>query len=226
MGLTYEHIQKIIDNIDVTIDVNSVVILGGGKYKLMTCNTKWATFGKQLSLKEIVDVKHNEYITIKSTTTPIVGEYLLVKPFFYYGTFMEVNKELIMQKSGIKKFPFVYLHLNSSESYFNEEDSRDFEADCNIYFMSDSDKKNSLTIDYFEDVIKAMRNLISEFKKAMINYSAVAELTSLGSIEDYPVFGNITQDLGVVKQIFTDNVSGSGLNIRIPFYKDFLCSEC
>lgn len=71
MGITTtkDHIKNVVDAIDKTIVVSSVVA-DGSNWMLMTTNTKWATFGKMLSGKVIKAVVFNESITIASATQP------------------------------------------------------------------------------------------------------------------------------------------------------------
>ena len=130
MGLitTKDHIKNVVDSIDKTIVVNSVVA-DGSNWKLMTTNTKWATFGKVLSGKVIKEVVFNESITISAATQPTTGIYDLTSPFFYYGTFLETNSELIKVSSSNNKLPLIYLHMNAPEKFADEESTIDFVSD-------------------------------------------------------------------------------------------------
>ena len=222
MGLvtTNEHIQNVINTIDCGIKVTSVESLGAGKYKMYSGNTKWATFGKQLGGKGILEVSQDNYIIIKASSAPSVGIHTLPIPFFFFGTFLDTNKELEKKKSSNDKLPMIYLHLNAPEQYKDDFSLMDFESDCAIYFMVDADPKNWLTGDHFSNAIKPMKYLVKQFIMALKNYpytNASWELTYTEN--DYVNFGNVQNTKGVVDKIFTDNISGTELLINIGFNK-------
>jgi hypothetical protein len=211
---------------DCSIVVDSVELASSGKYKLYTCNTKWASYGKLISGKTITSVVENEYIQINSNTLPAAGTFTLANPFYYFGTFLDTNQELIKTKQSNDKLPFIYLHLNAPETFENDEAIVDFESDCSIYFMVDADPKNWLTGDHIENAIKPMRSLIKYFIKALKYYTLTDTTNITYTVNDYANFGQVQSDLGVVKQIFKDNISGSELLINIKFYKNLLCVCC
>jgi hypothetical protein len=225
MGLTTnEHIKAVIDLMDCSIKVNSVSSLGSGRYKLFTTNTKWATFGKLLNGKQIVEVVQDEFITVKSTTSLVAGIYTLQSPFFYYGTFLDTNAELIKKKQSNDKLPFIYLHLNAPELFKDEFDMVDFESDCAIYFMVDCDPKNWLTGGHYTNAIKPMKAMVKEFIRSLSNYAKSNAAYNLTYTQnDYVNFGVVSSDKGVIKQIFTDNISGIELLIKIAWNKCVVC---
>ena len=226
MGLitTKDHIKNVVDSINKTIVVNSVVA-DGSNWKLMTTNTKWATFGKMLSGKVIKAVVFNESITIASATEPTIGIYNLTAPFFYYGTFLETNSELIKVSSSNNKLPLIYLHMNAPERFEDEESTIDFESDCAIYFLVDADPKNWLRSTHLEQAIKPMKSLCSEFIRSLFAYGRTNASNKITYVEnDYANFGKVQWE-GVKTQIFADNTSGTELLIKIPFNKCFSCCE-
>jgi len=226
MGLitTKDHIKNVVDAIDRTVVIDSVVA-DGYNWKLLTTNTKWATYGKLLSGNVIKAMVFNESITIASDTEPTPGVYTLIAPFFYFGTFLETNSELIKKKSSNEKLPFIYLHLNAPESYADEESTIDFESDCDIYFMVDANPKDWRRSDHLEQAIKPMKALRAEFIRSLFAYSRTNASNKITYIEnDYASLGRVQWE-GNIKQIFTDNVSGVELLINIPFNKCFSCCE-
>lgn len=221
---TNEHIKAIIDTIDCTIKVTTIDSLGSNKYRLNTSNTKWATYGKLIEGCKIESVDINQSITITSVTAPSTGTWSLEAPFYYFGTFLDTNKELVKTKKSNDKLPFIYLHLNAPESYASEMDFVDFESDCAIYFMVDADPKNWLTGDHYTNAIKPMKALIRQFIISLSNYAKTNASYNLTYVQnDYVNFGQVVQDLGVVKQIFSDNISGVELLIKIAFNKCAIC---
>lgn len=220
---TNEHIKHIIDTIDCSIKITSVESLGNGLYKLFTNNTKWATFGKLLGTWTIKEVGFNSYITVKSASAPTAGYYDLAAPFFYYATFIDANLELIKKKQTNDKLPFIYLHLNAPETYGSEMDLIDFESDCAIYFMVDADPANWLTSDHYANAIKPMKQLIKQFIISLSNYAKTNAAYNLTyTHNDYVNFGKVTEN-GQLQKIFTDNMSGVELLIKIGFNKCTIC---
>ena len=220
---TNQHIKAIIDTIDCTIKVTSVDSLGSNKYKLCSKNTKWATFGKLLSGCKITEVSFNEYLVVTSSTALNAGTYSLVAPFFYFGTFLDTNAELIKKKSSLDKLPFIYLHLVAPEVYASEMDMVDYESDCAIYFMVDAVPKNWLTGDHYTNAINQMKALCKQFIISLSNYAKANAAYNLTYTQnDYINFGQV-QELGVIKKIFADNISGVELLIKIPFDKCLVC---
>jgi hypothetical protein len=221
---TNEHIKAIIDSIDATITVTTITSLGSNKYKLFTTNTKWATFGKLLNTYKILEVRNNVYIIVSSTDVlNTTTTYSLDAPYYYFGTFLDTNAELIKKKQSNDKLPFIYLHLNAPEVYASEMDLVDFESDCAIYFMVDADPKNWLTGDHYTNAIVPMKSLVRQFIISLSNYAKANAAYNLTYTEnDYVNFGQV-REMGVVNKIFTDNISGVELLMRIPFNKCLTC---
>lgn len=221
--ITKDHIKNIVDSIDCTIVVTSVEVVDSTNYKLFTANKKWATFGKLLSGLKIV-VVGADYIQVETVVAPIVGTFTLANPFFYFGTFLDTNMELVKEKASNNKLPFIYLHLNAPETYAGNLEMLDFSSDCAIYFMVDCDPKNWLTGDHIENAIKPMRSLLNEFIKQTKAYPKLNTPYEVSyTVNDYANFGEVQNNLGVVKKIFSDNISGSELLIKVGFNK---CVNC
>jgi hypothetical protein len=224
MGLiTSDHIKIVISSISLTIEIDEVLSDALG-WKMVTGCTKWATIGKKLSGLIIVSVVYNEYIIVESISEPLPGIHTLVAPFYYYGTFLEANSELVKTPDSIDKLPFIYLHMNSPESYADEDATVDFTADCAIYFMVDCFPSGWLRGDHIENAIKPMKYLAKAFISALQEYSQTNSENTLTWVEnDYANFGNVIVR-GNESKIFADNLSGTEMLIDIPFNKDFLCS--
>jgi len=224
MGLvtTTDHIKNIINGIDCNIVVSSVEA-SGSNWKLITKNTKWATYGKLLSGKKIVDFVLNEYIIIQSATEPAPGTFTLPTPYFFSGTFLETNIELTKTKSSANKLPMIYLHMNATENYYDQESTIDFESDCAVYFMVDCNVKDWLRADHEANAIKPMKQLAQGFYSSLLNYSKTNAAYKITFIEnDYARFGKVSWE-GINRAIFNDNMSGTEMLIKIAFNKGCTC---
>lgn len=220
---THEHIQAIINTIDGTIKVTSVDVISSGVYRMNTSRTLWATVGNLLGAYKITDVVENASITVKSNVALTAGSYSLRLPFFYYGTFLDTNKELMKKKNANDKLPFIYLHLNAPEVYASEMDLVDYESDCAIYFMANCDPKDWLTGDHYTNAIKPMKSAVRQFMIALSNYAQANASYNITFVEnDFVNFGDVIEK-GIDKKIFSDNISGVELLIKIPFNKCLIC---
>jgi hypothetical protein len=220
---THEHIQAIINTIDGTIKVTSVDVISSGLYRMNTSKTLWATVGNLLGAYKITDVVENASITVKSNVALSAGSYSLRLPFFYYGTFLDTNKELMKKKNANDKLPFIYLHLNAPEVYASEMDLVDYESDCAIYFMANCDPKDWLTGDHYTNAIKPMKSAVRQFMIALSNYAQANASYNITFVEnDFVNFGDVIEK-GIDKKIFSDNISGVELLIKIPFNKCLIC---
>ena len=220
---THEHIQAIINTIDGTIKVTSVDVISSGVYRMNTSKTLWATIGNLLGAYKITDVVENVSITVKSSVALNAGSYTLRLPFFYYGTFLDTNKELIKKKNANDKLPFIYLHLNAPEVYASEMDLVDYESDCAIYFMANCDPKDWLTGDHYTNAIKPMKSAVRQFMIALSNYAQANAAYNITFVEnDFVNFGDVIEK-GIERKIFSDNISGVELLIKIPFNKCLVC---
>lgn len=220
---THEHIQAIINTIDGTIKVTSVDVISSGVYRMNTSKTLWATVGNLLGAYKITDVVENASITVKSNVALSAGSYSLRLPFFYYGTFLDTNKELMKKKNANDKLPFIYLHLNAPEVYASEMDLVDYESDCAIYFMANCDPKDWLTGDHYTNAIKPMKSAVRQFMIALSNYAQANASYNITFVEnDFVNFGDVIEK-GIDKKIFSDNISGVELLIKIPFNKCLIC---
>jgi hypothetical protein len=220
---THEHIQAIINTIDGTIKVTSVEVISSGVYRMNTSRTLWATIGNLLGAYKITDVVENVSITVKSNVALSAGSYTLRLPFFYYGTFLDTNKELMKKKNANDKLPFIYLHLNAPEVYASEMDLVDYESDCAIYFMANCDPKDWLTGDHYTNAIKPMKSAVRQFMIALSNYAQANASYNITFVEnDFVNFGDVIEK-GIDKKIFSDNISGVELLVKIPFNKCLIC---
>jgi hypothetical protein len=225
MGLTIDHITNVVNAMDLSIVVNSVDSLGSGKYKLFTTNTKWAMVKEKLDTCTIEEVSENSYIIVKSSIALSKGIYYLKAPYLIYGTLVDTNKEQNKKaQKNIDRTPFIYLHLNASEDYKDEESTIDFESDCAFYFMATS-KADWLTEDHVTNTFKPMTAMAKEFIKALRNYSYLNASNKLTYTLDNDIaFGQLTNNKGeVMAKFFTDNLSGRQLLSRISFNKCFSC---
>lgn len=235
MVRTVKIIREIIESLSFTIKVNSIDTLGGGQYKINTCNTYHLTNGLTLSLGgndyKVIEISVNSYILIEEilsgTGVPVITEINIDAPKFEHGKAIDVNAEVISRTdSDTSVFPLGYLY-----EPFDENDTGgvvsavDKEASVRIFFLAQTNWSVWNTDEHFESVIYAMENLAKEF------VSAASNNKNIGIIENKRMYPH--RDFGVRKNretgegenMFDIWCSGIELNIDLPILKEMDCSS-
>ncbi len=224
---TYELLQPIIAQINKSVVCDLMTDNLNGTYTFECGKTKWACKGYPVTilgnLYEISEVIYNQSITVKGSVAPNVLTFDLNQPHFKHGTLNVVAAELSKIKDFKDRLQLIWLKEVVTENlHFDELDAVDSDNDVNLFFLTDADFKNWDQTQGDTKAISPMRSLCAEVVKTIINSSNVAQLKNTGTIRNYNVFGNIT-DNGYVKNIFNEPLAGVGLKLSIPFLKDCDC---
>lgn len=231
---TYELLQPIIEAIDLTFTIDSIVDNTGGYYTIYSCNTLWATKGFTVTIDGdtylIKEVNPNTSITVYSDTNTLdlsIKTFELYEPKFYHGTVKATETDLNREENNrlwtTDKLPMIWLHESVEEMHYNNEDNpvaRD--SRCELYFMIDADIEAWDNEDHYELAIRPMRNLIESFDNAMklsglVNYQTIDNV----KVMDFARWGTYLDRTGSEKKIFSQcSMSGSKLEITIPFIRN------
>lgn len=222
---TYKLIELIVNNIDGTINFDSIALVSGNDYKITTSSTKWLNVGRTYNIGGVnylvIDINPNTDFTIQLTGTqvaPTAVSMTLPIPFFYHGTFMFTTQERSQELLSANKTPFIYFNEPSTDTtYSSELDARDRDSDCDLYFMHEANFEDWTNEKHYFYAINAMENLIKSFIQSAKNQSFVGELENYGS-ESHVKWGVVNQN-GHVRNLFNENLSGKKLQITIPFLK-------
>jgi hypothetical protein len=226
---TWELLLPILNTINKTFTVSSVIDNGNGTFKLNTCNTLWLTINYNLTIGaetyKIIDVEPNEWVLLQGVNAPILTSFDVYSPFKFHGTIIAQSEELNATPISFNKFPMIYLHEITRERFnVNEEETIDRESECDLYFMVDCNIQNWLTNDHYKYAIRPMRNLLFE------TITALKLANNVGIFTDFEVFdqakwGVYIADKGHKSKIFKDDLSGTQLRITIPFKKELKCNS-
>lgn len=224
---TFALLEPIINTIDNSIIINSIVDLTGGKYTLNICNTKWITIGATVTIGaneyKVIDFILNESVTVTGTVLPVLLTFNISIPFKFAGTIIATNEELSNINFTWKKFPMVYLHEIVREKHNNNPELKlDRDSECDLYFLVDSNNPKWLTKDHKKYAINPMRSLLFALIDAL-NKSKQVGLIDSYDVFDHAKFGVYFADKGHTKKIFNDDLSGTQLRITIPFLKGIDC---
>jgi len=222
---TYKLIELIVNQIDGTINFDSIAFVSGTNYLITTDSTKWLNVGRTYDIGGVnylvVDINPDTNFTIQLTgvqVAPTASSMVVPLPFFYHGTFSFTNQERTQELLSTNKTPFIYFNEPSTDTtYSSELDARDRDSDCDIYFMHEANFEDWTNEKHYFFAINAMKNLIQAFIQSAKNQSFVGELDNYGS-ESHVKWGVVNQN-GHVRNLFNENLSGKKLQITIPFLK-------
>lgn len=230
--LTYDLLVPIFESIDKTFTIDNIIDNGGGSYTLESCNTLWVTIGYTVTIDSIdytvTTIVPDESITISGSTLPTAESFEVYDPFFRHGTLMATRAELAAEPNQLEKYPMIFMHEKTSERFNHDEElSIERESRCKFYALVPCDIVDWIITDHDLYAIRPMRNLMNAF------LTAIREATNVhdeGLIEsewmDENKFGVYVQSSGMTKAIFSDNLSGTGLDLTIPFLEIGCENEC
>jgi len=226
---TYNKLKVIIDQIDKSVICQSVVNNGNGTYTFACNYTKWLTAGYDVTIGlvtyTITSFVCNESITVSGASLPTVLTFDLYPLIFKHGTIQKVSQELDSEPNFKTKLPLVFLHeIVEEKIHLDPIDAIDNDVDVRLYFLTDCDFANWTQLQGDTLGIQPMRNACNEFLKCLSVSQYVADLTGVGNVKNYNVFGNYN-DNGTLKNIFNMYLSGVQLKIGIPFLKDCECCD-
>jgi hypothetical protein len=229
LAITYKRLLPIVNSIDKTIVCNSVVDNLNGTYTFVCHNTKWLTVGYNVTIGLntylIADFVCNESITVSGNTIPLVLTFDAYEPIFKHGTIKQVASELNMILDFKQRTPLIFLHeVNDDKIHLDVLDNVDNDAECTLYFLTSANFQDWNQIDGDDKGVQPMRNLINEFIKALSVSQFVNDLTGIGSVKNYNIFGNQDNN-GATKNIFSEPLAGCRLKINISFLKDCDCCD-
>lgn len=225
--LTYNRLLPIINSMDKSIVCQSLTDNLDGTYTFACNYTKWLTEGYELTIGlntyTIVDFECNEWIKVSGTVLPTQSTFDLYPFNFKHGTITKVASELNNQLSFKDRTPLLFLHeIAESKLHLDEVDSIDIDEDVRLYFLIGCNIEDWTQLDGDTKGVQPMRNACNEFIKALSVSPFVPELTGVGTVRNYNIFGNY-DDKGVIKNIFNEFLSGVQLRISISFLKDCDC---
>lgn len=226
---TYELLQPVIDAIDKTFTIDSIVD-NTGSYTLFACNTLWATAGYNITIDSIVykitAINPNVNITITGASLPTADSFQLYVPIFYHGTFKATEGELSKKKnnrlSALDKLPMIWLHEPVDET--RSEDPTEaiaLTSRCELFFMTESNFAKWSNDDHYSYAIKPMRNLINSFMNA-VKYSGTINDNDIlvSHPKDLPRFGKYTATDNNEKTMFSEyTMSGCRFDVELPFIR-------
>ena len=224
---TYDKLDVIVSQIDKSVICQSVTDNLNGTYTFDCNNTKWLTAGYNITIGlvtyKVVSFVCNTSFIVSGASLPTVLTFDLYVPIFKHGTIKKVSEELDSMASFSDKLPLIFLHEIVEEKYHLDAlDSIDADVDVRLYFLTDCDYANWTQLQGDDLGVRPMRSLCNEFIKSLTISQYISELTGIGNVKNYNIFGNYN-DNGTIKNIFNMYLSGVELKVTIPFVKNCEC---
>lgn len=226
---TYNRLLPIINQIDKGIVCQSVSTNSDGTFTFLCKDTGYLTAGYDITIGlltyTVVSFDCNVSITVSGSSLPTQLTFDLYPPIYKHGTITKVASELNAMLSFKDRTPLIFLHEIVEEKYhFDPLDAVDTDADVRLYFLTGCNVKDWTQLQGDSLGVQPMRNLWNRFIVALSISQYVQDMTSIGSVKNYNIFGN-TNDNGTVKNIFNEFLSGVQAKITIPFLKNCDCCD-
>ncbi len=151
------------------------------------------------------------------------GTFNLYTPYFFHGTPIRKEKELIDTPLD-KKTPMIYLmEPYKTELDFSPESAVDRRCNATLCFLTQADVANWLTDDFHHKAINPMYNLLQDFIQGMIDSNQFCTVRQKASPKFHAEFGINIKEAGAKKPIFSQNLSGVSVDIFFEIYMEESC---
>lgn len=227
-------IAYFVSKLNAWINVAGVEACGENQYKILTCNTKWAQRGFEISgIGKIIEVDFNNYIKVESETEPENQNFELYEVKFIHGTTVQVNAEVSRSEfcdNPFKRLPVVYLkeftELERKTKY--SQDLIRVNLPLELHFLTIGNHTDWTTKDAYNEAIYPMLGLCNAFQEVLFKEKAFVGEWEEENLEFAPKFGvryNFDKGNGVEKNYFDDELSGVSAKFDLPLKMNF-CKSC
>ena len=218
-----EIVKSIVESIDLSINVNSIV-----GNKLFVCETLQLTIGKivtnQVGDEYIVtNFLNNTWLEVSpyGATTDPFDDTIVIAPdvTYFYGTPASVNNEYLQIDARTKKkTSFIWLLENYDEEFGGVESSIERNSKFRLFFLDEANEPKWTNSEHHSLVIQPMMNLINAFTDAISENPIFKNFTTV-STKPRARFGVYTVNKGNTKKIIDEDLSGSELSIDLEKFK-------
>ena len=223
-------LNGIVNAIDLTIKVDSIVDNGNGTYTLNVCETKYLTVNKTIVDANTVDFKVISFvkdvsITVKDIANGIAfttSSLTIPRPKLIHGTPKIANDEYKnLSKRTNKRTPFIWLLENYEfeDMGFNSEFDAKFRFKLFIMDWFEVNWKND---EHKEFAIKPMTELVDIIMDIIDNSFNFEERES-HTVKIRPRFGVIITNQGNSDKIIDEDLSGVEVTMELKVFDTTQC---
>jgi len=153
-------------------------------------------------------------------TDLLPNKFELDSPFFFHGTITQTNKELADITDFQERTPLFYLYEIIEENWFIDK-SNDLETTLRLYLLDSKEYGQTHTKTIYNDRLNSLYKVIHDFvewlpkkgKQGVIEEYSTTPLTNFATIKEY----------GYDKQLFSEDLCGIELTLKIKFKKEVNC---
>lgn len=224
---TVDIIREVVEAINIEFTAKVITDNANGTYTLTTDDTMYLQEKFSITIGavvyEIKAVVKNVSITIEGSVLPTIKVFNIYAPVYYHGTVIKVKSEIAGETNAQNVFahtPFIYLReIIEDENNSKYSDSPIAKTtDLQILFLTQCDYADWKIVDHYSKSIAQMRSLVDNFILRVYENKKIGEFDNYKT-KNHVNFGVYVTDKGNNASIFTDNLSGIELNIRLPFKK-------
>jgi len=222
-------LKELIDAMDLTIAVNSVV--GDKIYVCKTLHLRELRviedeLGNEYEVQDISNDEWIQVVALNGAPDPFEGSTVVCPPVYYlHGTPVTTNSEYsdLATESG-NKTPFIWLWENYREDIFGIRSSIEREIKPRIFFMDETDEEDWTNEEHHKQAIQPMINLANELLRTIRN-TPIFKRGFDSELMPRSRFGRFVDPEGNEEQIIDEYFSGVELQPTLMKYKQYSC-EC
>ena len=224
--------EAIVERLDYTIAIDSVIDNGDGTYTINCENTYYCTKLNTITIDgfdyRIDNFIFNESITVSPvnhSNNPLLStEIYLSAPTFFFGTVNSTDREITRAISlGLNDYPIVYFNEILREKFVSDPLSNvERIAPIRIFFLDIANYSDNLNKDFLDDVLKPLSNIEAKFYDELKKDANIGRINTDWDRINIPRFAR-TGENGETELIFSEELSGLELSIQIPIKKDCEC---
>jgi len=229
--------RKVVEAMTFPISIKSVS-KSGKEYTLKVCNIYHSQPGFEVTIggKKYVIVDYSDETTLivkedsslEKNYPPTIAatSFDLYKPYFFHGTPIGTEEQLVKIDDASKKTPMVWMLENYIDEPYDEFSAFEKDVNAKWFFLTQCDPEQMQSPELNHNCIKPMERLAQEFLKKLNNLPARFYMDEYRpQFITHSKFGVYITNKGVQKSMFNDKLSGVELDKPIIVNKDYKCPD-
>jgi len=225
---TVDQIEDIVAKMTPIIDIDSVLDNGDGTQTLSICNTYWIRKYMTITIDgndyEVLSFVNDVSVTISDSPLVTVNSFVLTAPNYFHGTPIQANSEWIVQKEENDKYPCIYLVEAMTETFYNEEDSKEKDSNIRIFFLDSFADRSDEVDAHYDNVIVPLIASKDHFVDLLNEEANILpfDYTATNRVK----VGVYTTNKGHERTIFSDVLDGVEFVSTISFLRSYVDCTC
>jgi len=183
---TVDVVKSLVSLLEFTYIIDNIIDNGDGTYTLESCNTyhlhEFLIITIDALEYTIQSTVYNESITITGNPLPTATSFDIPAPFYFHGTVIKTNLELI-NLDQFDKMPMVYLLEVLEDDFLHRDEIIDRNSDLRLFFLTSANFTEWKTGDHYKNAIEPMRSLAYNFIDAVDS----SKIIDTFAIKNFPV---------------------------------------